>query len=46
MKTRNYLNLAGALTLGIAMLASPRAQAQPLDDRVIVDMPYTTTVGT
>jgi len=45
MKTRNYLNLAGALTLGIATLASPLAQAQPLDDRVIVDMPYTTTVG-
>ena len=45
MKTRNYLNLAGALTLGMALLASPNAQAQPLDDRVIVDMPYTTTVG-
>jgi len=45
MKTRNYLNLAGALTLGIAMLATPRVQAQPLDDRVTVDMPYTTTVG-
>jgi len=45
MKTRTWLNFAGALTLGIAMLASPRAQAQPLDDRVIVDMPYTTTVG-
>ena len=45
MKTRNYLNLAGALTLGMALLASPSAQAQPLDDRVIVDMPYTTTVG-
>jgi LPXTG-motif cell wall-anchored protein len=45
MKTRNYLNLAGALTLGSAMLATPYVQAQPLDDRVIVDMPYTTTVG-
>jgi hypothetical protein len=45
MKTRYYLNLAGALTLGMALLASPSAQAQPLDDRVIVDMPYTTTVG-
>jgi len=45
MKTRNYINLTGALTLGIAMLAAPRAQAQPMDDRVIVDMPYTTTVG-
>jgi LPXTG-motif cell wall-anchored protein len=45
MKTRSYLSLAGALTLGIAMLATPRGQAQPLDDRVIVDMPYTTTVG-
>jgi hypothetical protein len=45
MKTRNYLNLAGTMALGVAMLMSPRAQAQPLDDRVIVDMPYTTTVG-
>lgn len=45
MKTRSYLNLAGALTLGIAMLSAPRVQAQPLDDRVIVEMPYTTTVG-
>jgi hypothetical protein len=45
MKTRNYLNLAGAMALGVAMLVSPRAQAQPLDDRVLVDMPYTTTVG-
>jgi hypothetical protein len=45
MKTRNYLNLAGALALGVATLASPRAQAQPLDDRVTVDMPYSTTVG-
>jgi hypothetical protein len=45
MKTRNYLNLAGALTLGMALFASPNTQAQPLDDRVIVDMPYTTTVG-
>jgi len=45
MKTRSYLNLAGALTLGIAMMSTPRVQAQPLDDRVTVDMPYTTTVG-
>jgi len=46
MKTRSYLNLAGALTLGLAMLSTtPRVQAQPLDDRVIVEMPYTTTVG-
>lgn len=45
MKTRNYLNLAGTLALGVAMLTSSRAQAQPLDDRVIVDMPYTTSVG-
>jgi len=40
-----YLNLAGALALGIAMLAPPSAQAQPLDDKVIVNMPYTTIVG-
>jgi len=45
MKTRNYLNLAGAMALGVAMLTSPGAKAQPMDDRVIVDMPYTTTVG-
>lgn len=45
MKTRNYANVAAALTLGIAILLSPGAQSQPLDDRVIVNMPYTTTVG-
>jgi hypothetical protein len=33
------------LTLGIASLVSPGAQAQPLDDRVKVDMPYAVTVG-
>jgi hypothetical protein len=44
MKIRNYLNLAGATALGVAMVASS-AQAQPMDDRVIVDMPYTTNVG-
>jgi len=45
MKTRKYAIVAAALTLGIAMLVSPGAQAQPLDDRVIVNMPYTTTIG-
>lgn len=45
MKTRKYAIMAAALTLGIAMLVSPGAQSQPLDDRVIVNMPYTTTVG-
>jgi LPXTG-motif cell wall-anchored protein len=45
MKTRNYINAAALLTLGIAMLALPTARSQPLDDRVIVDMPYTTTIG-
>jgi len=45
MKTRKNAIMAAALTLGIAMLVSPGAQSQPLDDRVIVNMPYTTTVG-
>lgn len=45
MKTRNYANVAAALTLGIAILLSPGAQSQPLDDRVTVNMPYTTLVG-
>lgn len=45
MKTRKNAIMAAALTLGITMLVSPGAQSQPLDDRVIVNMPYTTTVG-
>lgn len=45
MKTRKNAIMAAALSLGIAMLVSPGAQSQPLDDRVIVNMPYTTTVG-
>jgi hypothetical protein len=45
MKTRKNAIMAAALSLGIAMLVSPGAQSQPLYDRVIVDMPYTTTVG-
>jgi len=45
MKTRNYSLLPALLTLGIATLSSPGSQAQPLDDRVTVDMPYTTTIG-
>src|ERR1051325_295399 len=42
---RKYAIVAAALTLGMVMLVSPVAQSQPLDDRVIVNMPYTTTVG-
>lgn len=45
MKTRKYALMTGLLALGTAMLVSPGANAQPLDDRVIVDMPYTTTIG-
>jgi len=45
MKTRTNAIMAAALTLGITMLVTPGAQSQPLDDRVIVNMPYTTTVG-
>ena len=44
MKTRKYAIVAAAFILGMAMLASP-AQAQPLDDRVNVTMPYTTIIG-
>jgi len=45
MKTRTNAIMAAALSLGITMLVTPGAQSQPLDDRVIVNMPYTTTVG-
>jgi len=45
MITRKYAIVAAALTLGIAMLVSSGAQAQPLDDRVNVTMPYTTVIG-
>jgi len=45
MIARKHAVLAAALTLGIVMLVSPGAQAQPLDDRVNVTMPYTTVIG-
>jgi len=45
MKTRKHVIVAAALALGIAMLVSPGAKAQPLDDRVNVTMPYTTVIG-
>jgi len=45
MITRKYAIVAAALTLGIAMLVSSGVQAQPLDDRVNVTMPYTTVIG-
>jgi hypothetical protein len=45
MLTRKYSSVAATLTLGIAMLVSTGAQAQPLDDRVNVTMPYTTVIG-
>jgi len=44
MKTRNY-TFTGLLALGALMLVSPGANAQPLEDKVIVDMPYTTIIG-
>jgi len=45
MLTRKYAIVSAALTLGIAMLVSSGVQAQPLDDRVNVTMPYTTVIG-
>jgi len=45
MITRKHAILAAALTLGTLILAAPGAQAQPLDDRVNVTMPYTTVIG-
>jgi cell division septation protein DedD len=33
------------LALGALILVSPKANAQPLEDKVIVDMPYTTIIG-
>jgi hypothetical protein len=45
MNTRKQMVVAAALTLGMAMLFSAGAKAQPLDDRVLVNMPYTTIIG-
>jgi hypothetical protein len=45
MNTRKLALMTGLLALGTAMLVSPGVKAQPLDDKVIVDMPYTTTIG-
>jgi len=45
MRTRKHAIVAAALALGIAMLLTPGAKAQPLDDRVNVTMPYTTVIG-
>jgi len=45
MITRKHAILAAALTLGIVMFVSPGAKAQPLDDRVLVTMPYSTVIG-
>src|SRR5262245_33289818 len=45
MNTRKYAIVAATLALGIAMFVSPGAKAMPLDDRVVVNMPYTTIIG-
>ena len=45
MKTRNFAFAAGALALGLATLAPIAAQAQPLWDRVDVNLPYSVTIG-
>lgn len=46
MNIRNFAFAASALALGLATLVAPRAaQAQPLWDRVDVNLPYTVTIG-
>jgi hypothetical protein len=46
MNTRNFTFAASALALGLATLVAPsRIQAQPLWDRVDVNLPYTVSIG-
>jgi hypothetical protein len=46
MKTRSFTFAASALALGLATLVMPRPiQAQPLWDRVDVNLPYSVTIG-
>jgi len=46
MKTRSFTFAASALALGLATLVMPRQiQAQPLWDRVDVNLPYSVTIG-
>jgi hypothetical protein len=46
MKTRSFTFAASALALGLATLAGPRpVQAQPLWDRVDVNLPYSVTIS-
>lgn len=46
MKNRSFTFAASALALGLATLVGPRpVQAQPLWDRVDVNLPYSVTIG-
>ncbi len=46
MKIQSFTIAASALVLGIATLAAPKTiQAQPLWDRVDVNLPYSVTIG-
>jgi hypothetical protein len=45
MRTGNYTIAASALAMGLATLPSPAVKAQPLFDRVDVNIPYTVTIG-
>jgi hypothetical protein len=45
MKTRNFTFVGSALALGLATLVAPSLKAQPLWDRVDVNLPYTVTIG-
>ncbi len=46
MKTRSFTFAASALALGLATLVAPsQIQAQPLWDRVDVNLPYSVTIG-
>jgi hypothetical protein len=45
MNVKNLLAVAGALVMGLATLALPVRAQGPLYDKVIVDLPYTVTIG-
>jgi len=45
MKTLKSANIWALSTVAFAMLIAPNAKSQPLDDKVTVTMPYTTTIG-
>src|SRR5579872_547167 len=45
MSFKNLLTVAGASIIGLATLAIPTRAQGPLYDKVIVDLPYSVTIG-